>query len=285
MGLQRSGANGSRDEHKNDMPTRLRTILLFTLLYATPVFASEFDCLIEARQTVEIRSSVEAVIEKIHVSRGDYVKKGDVLVTLESGAERAALELARSRSTMQGEINAAEARLELSRKKWKQAQELYEQNFVSASARDEAVAEYKLASEQLRQAQENRILAELELKRTSEILALRTIRSPLSGVVVEKVLSPGEFATSNLKDPILKLAEINPLNVEVVLPVSQYGRIKPGIKAAVFPEQPIGGEYSATVKIVDRVVDAASGTFGVRLELPNRSGLIPAGVKCKVRFP
>lgn len=259
--------------------------LFFALMLAAPLCAKEFDCLIEAKQTVEIRSSVEAVIEKIHVSRGDYVRKGDVLVTLESGAERAALALARSRSTMQGEIKAAEARLELARKKWMQAQELYEQKFVAASARDEAVAEYKLASEQLRQAKENRILAELEVKRTSEILALRTIRSPLSGVVVEKVLSPGEFATSNLKDPILKLAQINPLNVEVVLPVSEYGRIKPGVKAGVFPEQPIGGEYQATVKIIDRVVDAASGTFGVRLELLNRNGRIPAGVKCRVRFP
>ena len=255
------------------------------LLFAAPTWAVEFDCLIEARQTVEVRSSVEAVIEKIHVKRGDFVRKGQVLVTLESGAERAALELAKSRATMQGEINAAEARLELARKKYQQAQELYEQKFVSATARDEAIAEYKLANEQLRQARENKILAKLEVKRSSEILALRTIRSPLSGVVVETVLSPGEFATSNLKDPILKLVEINPLNVEVILPVSQFGRVKPGVKAVVLPEQPIGGEYSATVKIVDRVVDAASGTFGVRLELPNRKGRIPPGVRCRVRFP
>ncbi len=254
------------------------------LLFATPTLAREFDCLIEARQSVEVRSSVEAVIEKIHVKRGDFVRKGQVLVSLESGAEKAGLELARSRATMQGEINAAQARLQLARRKWEQAQELYEQKFVSATARDEAVAEYKLATEQLRQARENKVLAELEVKRTSEILALRTIRSPLSGVVVETVLSPGEFATSNLKDPILRLVEINPLNVEVILPVNQFGRIKPGSTAVVLPEQPIGGEYRATVKIVDRVVDAASGTFGVRLELPNRRGNIPPGVRCKVRF-
>ena len=35
----------------------------------------------------------------------------------------------------------------------------------------------------------------------------------------------------------------------------------------------------------DRVVDAASGTFGVRLELPNPGYRLPAGLKCKVRFP
>lgn len=261
------------------------TAIFGALLFASTSAAREFDCLIEARQTVEVRSSVEAVIEKLHVRRGDYVRKGQVLVTLESGAEKAALELARSRATMQGEIKAAEARLELARKKWQQAQELYEQKFVSATARDEAIAEYKLATEQLRQARENKILAELEVKRSSEILALRTIRSPLSGVVVETVLSPGEFATSNLKDPILKLVEINPLNVEVILPVSQFGGIKAGTKAIVLPEEPIGGEYRATVKIVDRIVDAASGTFGVRLELPNRRGEIPPGVRCTVRFP
>ncbi|MEO7940445.1 MAG: hypothetical protein ABIR55_17585 [Burkholderiaceae bacterium] len=38
------------------------------------------------------------------------------------------------------------------------------------------------------------------------------------------------------------------------------------------------------MQIVDKVVDSASGTFGVRLELPNPSGSITAGVKCKVRF-
>ena len=281
----RACANSAiRNNHNNDHSMRNISALFIGLLYALPAFADEYDCLIEARQTVEVRSSVEAVIEKIHVSRGDYVKRGQVLVTLESGAEQAALELAKSRSTMQGEIKAAQARLELARKKWMQAEDLYEQKFVSSSARDEAVAEYKLATEQLRQAEENKVLAELEVKRMSEILALRTIRSPLSGVVVEKVLSPGEFATSNLKDPILRLAEINPLNVEVILPVSQFDQIKPGAKAKVFPEQPIGGEYRATVKIVDRVVDAASGTFGVRLTLPNREGRIPAGVKCRVRF-
>jgi RND family efflux transporter MFP subunit len=253
------------------------------LTRGTPV-ARDFDCLIEARQTVEVRSSVEAVIEKIHVKRGDFVRKGNVLVTLESGAEKAALELARSRAAMQGELRAAEARLELARKKWQQAQELYEQKFVSATARDEAVAEYKLATEQLRQARENKLLAHLEVKRSSEILALRTIRSPLAGVVVETVLSPGEFATSNLKDPILKLVEINPLNVEVILPVSEFGRIKAGTQATVLPERPIGGEYRAIVKIVDKVVDAASGTFGVRLELPNQRGNVPPGIRCKVRF-
>ena len=45
------------------------------------------------------------------------------------------------------------------------------------------------------------------------------------------------------------------------------------------------GTHTARVKVVDPVIDAASGTFGVRLELPNPNYRLPAGLKCKVRFP
>ena len=42
------------------------------------------------------------------------------------------------------------------------------------------------------------------------------------------------------------------------------------------------GEHVAAVKTVDRVIDAASNTFRVRLELPNPNGALPAGLRCKV---
>src|SRR6185436_6307744 len=64
------------------------------MAWAGAAGADEFDCLIEARQKVEIRSSVEAVIESVRVQRGDFVSKGQVLVTLEAGPERAAQALA-----------------------------------------------------------------------------------------------------------------------------------------------------------------------------------------------
>jgi RND family efflux transporter MFP subunit len=244
------------------------TATLAACLLAANAGATEYNCLIEAYESVDVRSPVEALIESISVRRGDVVKKGQVLVRLESAAE----------------IKAAEARVELAQRKYTRAEELYKQNFVSSTARDEAEAEFKLASEQLRQAREARELAELEARRSSELLALRTLRSPFDGVVVEKLQSPGEMATTNINQPILKLARIHPLHVEVVLPVSEYGKIRTGMKGRVVPEKPIEGQYEARVKVVDRTVDAASGTFGARLELPNPNAAIPAGVKCKVRF-
>ena len=246
--------------------------------------SAEYDCMIEARQTVEIRSSVEAVIETVKVRRGDVVSKGQIVATLESGPERAALALAQGRAQNLGEIKVSEARVDITRKKFTRAQELYKQNFISANARDEAEAEFKLASEELLRAKESQQLAELEAKRAAQVLALRTIRSPVSGVVVEVMRKPGEFGAISFKDPIMKLAEIDPLHVEAILPSSMYGKVKRGQRAVVIPETSIGGSYETTVAIVDPVVDAASGTLGVRLELPNKKGMIPAGVRCRVRF-
>ena len=246
--------------------------------------ADEYDCMIEARQSIEVRSPVEGVIDSIHVRRGDTVKRGQLLATLASGPERAAFDVARSRADMQGDVKAAEARVELARKKWQRAEELQKKNFVSENARDEAFAEYRLADEQLRGARENRGLAELDMKRAAEVLSQRSIRSPVNGLVVEIMLRPGELMSSNQKNPIMKVVEVDPLNVELVLPVSRFGSIKKGQRAEVLPEQPVGGEYSARVEVVDPVVDAASGTFGVRLRLPNPRNAIPAGVRCRARF-
>ena len=268
---------------KTPMP-RFLIPMTAAALIAQTALAQQHDCMIEARQAIEVRSPVEAVIESVRVKRGDLVTKGQVLVTLESGPERAALALAQSRAQAVGEIGAAEARVDIASKKLRRADELIKQNFISVNARDEAVAEHKLANEELRRARENQKIAAFEAKRAAEVLALRTIRSPFNGVVVEVLLKPGEFGAITFKDPILRLAELDPLHVEVILPVSLYGSIKQGQRATVVPESPVGGRYETVVKIVDRVVDAASGTFGVRLELANKNRTIPAGLRCRVQF-
>lgn len=254
------------------------------VLLLSPASAAEFDCLLEARQTVEIRSPVEGVVESVLVQRGDAVKKGQVLVTLQSAAEKAALDLARSRAEMEGRVQAAEARLDVAVRKEQRTRDLYDRNFVSETALEDARAQRRLAEGELREAREGRRLAELEARRAAEAVALRTIRSPFDGVVVERFQDPGELAAAGAKDPILKLAQVDPLNVEVILPAAQYGRIRPGLQAEVAPEAP-DGAFAARVAVVDPVIDAASGTFRVRLELPNPRREIPAGAKCRVRFP
>ncbi len=71
--------------------------------------------------------------------------------------------------------------------------------------------------------------------------------------------------------------------METVLPLSTFGKLRPGMVGNVTPEG--GTSYKATIKVVDRVLDAASGTYGVRLELPNPQGQLPGGIRCQVDFP
>jgi hypothetical protein len=99
--------------------------------------------------------------------------------------------------------------------------------------------------------------------------------------VVDRYLNPGESVEER---PIVKIAQINPLRVEVLAPVSLLGKIKTGQLAMVSPETPVGGTHQAVVKIVDPILDAASGTFRVRLELPNEDFSLTSGLRCQVRF-
>jgi RND family efflux transporter MFP subunit len=244
--------------------------------------AAEFDGVIEPYMVVKVGSGVYGVLETVDVDRGDFVKKGQVLATLQSGVEKATMEAARVRAEMEATIKAKQANLDFYVRKKQMNEELYKKQVVPFSQMDEVETNRILAENQLQEALENKRLAELEYKRTVEVVNRLTIRSPIDGVVVERNLSPGEYIENQ---SVMKLAQINPLNVEVILPVNQLPSIKVGMRAKVIPEAPVGGEYIAEVKIVDRVIDAASGTFGVRLELPNPNNRLQAGLKCRVVFP
>ena len=68
------------------------------------------------------------------------------------------------------------------------------------------------------------------------------------------------------------LAQIHPLRVRVTLPDAPSGRIKPGSRAEVMPEDPTDNHHAATVAGIDKPVDAACRT-------------LPAGLRCRVSLP
>lgn len=248
---------------------------------ALAVELPELDCLVEPHVVVEVSSPVSGVIQTIHVDRSDVVQQGQKLAELESAVEQATVELARARAAMDDEIKSSRTTLAFSKRKYKRIKELHTKKAVPVQQKDEAETDLALAKVKLQRARKNKKVAGLELKRAQESLKRRTLTSPITGVVVARFKSPGEFVE---EEPIVKLAQINPLRVEVVVPVSAFGSIKPGMRAEITPEAPQDQRYNGTVSIVDSVVDAASGTFRVRLELPNPDHSLPGGLKCRVRF-
>lgn len=258
---------------------------MFTIGVSLAQAESRHECLIEPAQTVEIRSPVIGLLEKVHVRRGDKVRKGQVIATLESNSERAAVDLARFKSQITGQVATAENKIEFSKRKFQRRRDMYADKLMSGQDKDDTEGDLKLAESELLLAKENKQLARLELQQQDSLLNLRTIRSPFDGIVVDQNLYAGEVVEpSSDKKPILKLAQIHPLRVHVVLPITQFNRVKTGMIAEITPEPPISGRYTGRVKIVDRLIDAASGTFGVFIELPNPKYEIPAGIKCRADF-
>lgn len=246
--------------------------------------AAGFDCLIEPSQVVEVRSAVDGLIAQVHVKRGDIIRRGQPLVELQSGAERVAVESARFRSQMEGQIASARNRVQYANAKLARLTELQTANFASAQAKDEADAEKRLAESELVAANENRDLAKIEHRRAQEQLALRTMVAPFNGVVLDRMLHPGDLAEAGSgRKPVLRVAQLDPLKVEIVVPAAVFGAVKPGAQVTIVPKG-VGGRHAAPVSVVDKVIDAASGTFIVRVELPNPNLAIPGGVRCSAEI-
>jgi RND family efflux transporter MFP subunit len=215
------------------------------------------------------------------VERGDFVKKGQPLALLASDVERAAVASAKVRAESYAELQAAASNHDFAQKKRVRTQDLYRKNFVSQQVKDQAITEAEVAEMRLKQARESQRQAQHELALANAQLSQRTIRSPLSGVVVERYLSEGERVEEK---PVVKVATVDPLRVEVIVPSTFFSKIKQGMVATVKPDMTDADARSAKVVVVDRVIDAASNSFRVRLELPNPNNELPPGLRCKVDF-
>ncbi len=260
---------------------------MLAFLFSNELFAqtqepAQLNCRIEPSVTVEMSSAVEGVISEVLVDKNDVVKKGDVLARLDAGLESATAELRRVQSELTSDVQAQQLAVEFSQRALTRVKDLYDKKAASFSELDKHKTEHAIAQQQLQQALDRKRQAELEYKRALADLQRRTLVSPIDGVVVERMKEPGEHIDF---EPVLKLAQLDPLRVEVFAPASLYGKVKPGIKASVIPE--LGGDsrtYAAEVILVDQVIDGPSNTFGIRLSFANPGNRLPSGLKCRVTF-
>jgi RND family efflux transporter MFP subunit len=186
------------------------------------------------------------------------------------------------RASNENAIKVEQADKELAIRELDRKKSLAAQQIVNQNALDELQTKVREGDLRILQAQMDQQLAALTAERSERALALKQIRSPVDGVVIERKLSAGEYIYEQTS--IMTIAQVDPLNVELVLPMARYGDITIGSTAIVHPVAPVGGAYSAKATVIDPVIDAASETFGVRLILPNPNRTIPAGIRCSVEW-
>ena len=262
-------------------------LIAFTMLVAGADLSAQelsgFDCMIEPNSVANVSTREVGVLEKIMVKRGDIVKKGQVVARLESSLEAIALDFANARAKMKGEVESRQATLDYMLRQRDRIAELYVDNAISFNEKDKAETDVRLAETELQVALDNQRLMQIERERAARRLELRSIRSPVEGVIVEILLVPGESVEDRARE-IMTIAEVDPLKVEVIVPADRFGLIQVGTSAEIMPLVPGGEVRFAAVSTVDRTIDAASGTFGIQLLLENKDHTLPGGIRCDITF-
>lgn len=239
------------------------------------------DCVINPYQVADIASPVSGVIESIMVKRSQQVEAGQALAQLDARVERANVELARYRAGIQSEIQLGLVNHDIDSRRKGRVDSLHRENVLSDDNADEAERESRLSRWKLEQAKELSEVRKLELQRAEEQLAQKTIRAPFSGYILDTFKFKGEYVEDQA---IVRMAQLNPLVVEAIVPMEYFGEIRVGAKAEVIPEIVGDTKMTGIVSIVDRIGDTASNTFGVRLVVNNGEYQVPAGLKCMVKF-
>jgi len=247
----------------------------------TPAAAQEaFDCVIEPSIVLKLGSAEEGIIEEVLVQRGDVVREGQVVARLEAEAERAALRSAEERASSNAAVEIAESRVALFSKDAERVEMLHSKNLVADSVLDNIRSSLEQAQLELRQAKEVKFVAGIDKTLAEARVRRRVILSPIDGLVVRRMIGPGEYVYSQA--PIAEIAQVDPLHIEVFLPTALYPELTTGQSLTVRPAQPIGGSYEARIAVIDQVFDAASDTFGIRLTLANPDWTLPAGIDCEI---
>ena len=259
----------------------------FALLLLLPTVAAAqgvdgVTCLLKPHQVVQLGSAVAGLLVEETVDRGDAVKAGQVVASLESSVEAATVALDRVKAGNDAAVLAQQEELALNQRNAGRKQSLAQSQIVNANSLDELQSKVRQSEIKLREAVVEQRIAQLTASRSATQLALKQIHASVNGVVTDRKLSPGEYVYE--QTPIMTIAQTDPLNVELVLPADRYGTVHLGDPATVRPAAPVGGAYEARVVVIDPVIDAASSTFGVRLLLPNPDARIPAGLRCGVSW-
>lgn len=219
--------------------------------HAVAPMPNQVSCVVLPSQQVMVASSVPGIARSVLVQRGDFVRKGQPIMRVGSDMELAQQRLAATKA-------------EAARRKLDRFSEAIEKQLISDLERDQLRAEARLAQQ--------------EYEMASRAVQQKTTLSPISGVVANRKVEPGQYVGT---EPAFELAALNPLRIELVFKSQAFGTIKRGTKMNIMLGAPVHGIRQGTVTIVDRALDARSGTFGVRVMLPNPGLKIPSGVLCK----
>ncbi len=230
------------------------------------------------RERIEISPRFQGTVKWIGVKKGDDVKQGDVLVPLEDEEYQARVKESSGRLAV-AEANLGNARLNATRQG-----DLFAKKVANEQERDEAQRALRAAEAEWMAAQ-----GALELAQT--YLNWCTIRAPITGTILEKLVNPNELVTpqsygsgSGPSTAFLAMADLTDLQVEIDLNEADTPKVKLGQKCRVSPEAYPDKAYTGRVAEIAPEANRAKGTLQIKVQVEQPDQFLTPELTAKVDF-
>ena len=210
---------------------------------------------LEAEEETQVVAKVGGVVERIMVEEGDYVTAGQVLAKLDD--EKIAVQ-----------VNRARANLRNLEEEYNRSEELFKGNMISAQ-------EFQKAKYDFERQKAEYDLASLDLEYTS-------IRAPISGVVAERHVKVGNMVLAN--QATFSVTGMDPLLAILHVPERQLGKLKVGHSASLEVDAMAGESFAGRIDRISPVVDPATGTVKVTVEIRDRTRRLKPGMFARVNI-
>ncbi len=221
-----------------------------------------------AEEDVVIGAEAAGSIKKIHIEEGSIVEKGQLLIEIDDRTY--ALEVNETEALLRESI----ARLENARSTLNRMTSLFEEGIIGQHDFDEAttqVALYRASVERL----------ESSLLRSKKALNDTKVRSPIDGIINQKLVSTGEYV--KVGSELVNILEINPLKLSFTLPEVNSGKINTdqtvSVKTRAYPDK----EYEGKIYFISPEVDTDSRSFEVKARVENHEHRLKPGMFVDVK--
>lgn len=225
----------------------------------------------DANQVSVVASRVDARVLTVRADLGQSVGAGALLATLESPEVGA----------IRGDLERARSNVDIAQRNYEREKRLYEQQITPQKEMLEAESAFRTAEADLRSAQA-RLSAIGATDEGGGRGATFGLASPVSGVVVERNASPGQSVGSSTN--LFTVADLSNLWITVDVYEADLGRVRQGASATVMPSAFPNQQFQGRVTYAGGVVDTASRTFKVRVDVPNPNRLLRPGMFAQVRI-
>ena len=234
-------------------------------------------------QTVEATPKTSGRLASVAVHLGDRVRRGQMIAKVEDGEITEQVKQAQAAYDVSvATIHQREADLTLAKTNQERSRNLYDRQLIPKQTLDDTDARYQAALAQLDLANAQSAQARARLEELSINLANTVIASPLSGVVAKRVLDPGAWVTPS--SAFVSVVDISVVRLVASVVEKDVRLVTPGLPADVEVDAFPGEKFAGTVAHVAPVLDPATRSAQIEVEIQNPDSRLKPGMYARVTF-